>query len=104
MTRDPMDEAVGRIFGELRLAEEKFPGWPDDVVHGAAIMAEESGEAVQAALDHYYRPNSTSLDQLKVELSQTGAMALRMLVDIIKKDIAETHYDLNVVRKDRDCG
>lgn len=100
----PSEEAFDRIMVELHKAEAKFPGWPDDVVHGAAIMAEESGEAVQAALDHYYRPHTGTIMQLQHELAQTGAMCIRMLTDLILKSRCGSHYDLNATRIGRDCG
>ena len=71
------DDVLDRIFSELRKAEAKFPGWPDDVVHGAAIMGEEAGEALKAALDLYY--GRGSLEELKKETAQAGAMAIRFL-------------------------
>lgn len=70
---------IDRIFAELNKAEKKFPGWPMDPVHGAAILGEEAGEALQAALDYYYG-RAISLDKLKKEVAQTGAMAIRMLL------------------------
>lgn len=66
------------IFIELRRAEEKHPGWPDDPIHAVAIMVEEAGEAIQAAIDVYY--NNRRSDDLKKELAQTGAMAIRALL------------------------
>jgi NTP pyrophosphatase (non-canonical NTP hydrolase) len=77
MTRN---EALDMIFRELRQAEEQHPGWPHDPVYGAAIMAEEAGEAMKAALDHHY--NRGSLLHLKVELAQTAAMAIRALLSL----------------------
>ena len=74
------DEALGMILRELRQADEQHPGWPHDPVYGAAIMAEEAGEAIQAALDHHYKGGS--LLHLKVELAQTGAMAIRALLNL----------------------
>ena len=36
---------------ELKKAKEKFPWWPNNnVIHAAAIVAEESGELIRAAL------------------------------------------------------
>jgi hypothetical protein len=68
------ERAISLIVEELRKAEAKFPGWPDDVVHGAAIMAEEAGEAVKAAIDlHYGRGD---IDEVVKEAAQTGAMAI----------------------------
>ena len=42
------------VEDELRIAETYHPEWPKDVVHGAAVVAEEAGELVQAALDATY--------------------------------------------------
>ena len=76
------------LLYELRKAEAKHPGWPDDVVHGAAVMVEEAGESMQAALDHFYRPSLFTLDALRKELAQTGAMCIRMLAHLPKPEEA----------------
>jgi hypothetical protein len=75
------EEAIETVLIELRRAEEKFPGWPDDVVHAAAIVAEESGELVQAALDYYYTREVTKFLMVK-EAAHTGAMAIRFLLGL----------------------
>ena len=71
----------GDIFTELRKAEAEFPGWPDDVVHGSAIVAEEAGELVQAALDRFYGRCDTDND-IRTEAVQTAAMAIRFLLNL----------------------
>jgi len=72
------DVIISMIFAELREAEVKFPGWPKDVIHGTAIMIEEAGEAMKAALDLYYGRGDCA--KLQKEIAQTGAMAIRLLV------------------------
>ncbi len=74
------DEVLDLISYELKRAEKKHPGWPDDPVHGVAIIVEEAGEAMKAALDMYYR-NGIVCD-LRTELAQTGAMAIRALLHL----------------------
>ena len=74
------DDAISRIFSELRKAEEKFPGWPDDPVHGVAIVCEEAGESMRAALNLYY--HNGNIEDLRTELAQTGAMAIRALLHL----------------------
>lgn len=70
LTMGSGDESViEEIFSELRKAEAKFPGWPDDVVHGAGIVAEEAGETMQAALGLYY--GRGSVEKLRKEAAQT---------------------------------
>ena len=75
-----LPNAFDLIFSELRRAEEIHPGWPEDVVHAVAIMVEEAGEAMQAALDVHYR--NRCIDDLRIELAQTGAMAIRALIHL----------------------
>ncbi len=75
------DQVIDLIFGELRKAEEKFPGWPTDPVHGAAIVGEEAGELTQAALDFYYG-RERYRDKMQKEAAQVGAMAIRFLIGI----------------------
>lgn len=67
------------IAEELLKAEKKFPGWPKDVVHAAAIVQEECGELVKACLDFYYRRGSKA--QVLKEANQTGAMIFRLLLN-----------------------
>lgn len=73
--------AMKRIIDELRKAEEKFPGWPIDILHGACIVAEESGEMIKAAIDYYYGRGDQ--EQLRIEIAQTGAMAIRFLLRML---------------------
>ena len=68
------------IFKELKAAQEKFPGWPTDVVHAVAIVAEECGELVKSAIDFHYGRGS-KLD-LQREAAQTGAMVYRFMMDL----------------------
>lgn len=66
------------IFCELRRAETKHPGWPSDPVHAAAVVAEESGELVKAAMEYYFEDKAPSL--MYNEAVETAAMAIRFLV------------------------
>lgn len=80
----PEDESIiEAIWFELQRAEEKFPSWPDDIVHGAAIVAEEAGEIVKAALDLYY--GRGNIIHLIKETRQTAAMAVRLLIYLARK-------------------
>jgi len=75
-----------KMLDELRSAEQKFPGWPDDIVHASAIVAEEAGELVKAALDRHYG-RAADDDELIREGVQTAAMALRFLLNLkLKKE------------------
>ena len=67
------------IFSEYERACEIHKEWPMDFIHAAAIVAEESGELVQAANQHRYEYKPFS--NMKMEAVQTGAMALRFLVN-----------------------
>ena len=72
-------EAISAITIELRRAIEKFPSWPDDVVHASAIVAEEAGELSRAALQVTYEGGT--FEAVEEEAIQVGAMALRLLIN-----------------------
>lgn len=72
------ERIIEDIFAELRRAELKFPSFPDDPVHAAAVLCEEAGETLQASLDFYY--GRGSLEDMRKEAVQTAAMALRFLL------------------------
>ena len=74
------NRAIELIFNELRKAEAKHPGWPDDKIHAVGILVEEAGEAMQAAIDCTY--SDGDLEKLRIELAQTGAMAIRALLHL----------------------
>ena len=70
-------EIIGEVLDELLRAETKYPDWPTDLIHQVAIMQEESGEAIRAALNHVY--HGEPIEELRAELVQTAAMCLRCL-------------------------
>ncbi len=72
-----MNDLIEAILCELALAEDSHPSFPKDMIHQVAIMAEESGEAVQAALQFVYEEGT--LDDYRMELLQCAAMCLRCL-------------------------
>ena len=74
------EKAIDSIFDELRAAEEKHPGWPEDKIHAVAIMVEEAGESMRAAIDYTY--SAGDIEHLRKELAQTGAMCLRALMHL----------------------
>ena len=76
LCRDETYNLIDIVY-EVYRAEAKHPQWPDDVIHAVAIVAEESGEAVRAALNHVY--HGGSIDEVRIELVQTAAMCIRML-------------------------
>jgi hypothetical protein len=72
--------AINLIFDELEKAERKHPLFPTDPIHAVAIMEEESGETMRAALRVVYE--NGDIDELKKELIQAGAMAVRCLINL----------------------
>lgn len=73
-------EAIKLILDELKSAKEKWPKWVNDPIHAAGILNEESGELTQACLDFSYA--NGSIEQMKKEAVQAGAMAIRFLENI----------------------
>jgi len=81
-------EIIDEVLTELNRARTKFPTWPDDPIHAAAVVAEESGELVQATLQACYEQKKdelafqTQLSKVRREAIQTAAMAIRFLVSM----------------------
>ena len=64
---------------EVERAANLHPDWPTDIIHAVAIMAEESGEAVKAAVNLVYGGGSET--ELREELIHTAATCIRCLVE-----------------------
>ena len=73
-------DILNLIAEELNRAEEKFPGFPEDPIHAAAVVAEESGELTQAALQCTYQ--GLSLSEMQKEAVHTVTMAVRFLMNM----------------------
>lgn len=73
------DEAVilSDVMAELHRAEKKFPTWPDNIIEQAAIVSEESGELIRAALQVKYEGGN--IEDCRKEAIQTAAMCIRFL-------------------------
>jgi hypothetical protein len=83
------DRITSEIAAEILRAEKKHGGFPVDQIHCAVIVAEESGELVQAAIDHTY--SSQCPDRLREEAIQTAAMCYRFLMNPALP--SETYFD-----------
>lgn len=78
----PLEAIFADIEYELHRATAKFPTWPDDPIHAAAVVAEESGELVRAVLQATYEPGKADMEDVAVEAVQTAAMAVRFLLSM----------------------
>lgn len=81
-TSIPELKAINAIMEELRSARIQHTAWPHDIVHAVAIVAEEAGEALQAANNALH--HGKHIQFVKNELVQTGAMVIRALVNLQK--------------------
>jgi NTP pyrophosphatase (non-canonical NTP hydrolase) len=71
---------------ELKAAQTKHAGWTKDFIHAAAVVTEECGELVQAAVQFQYEKGRYY--NMHKEAVQTAAMCIRFLINApeIKND------------------
>jgi hypothetical protein len=70
---------IDAIINEVKRAEAKFPNWPTDMIHAAAIVNEESGELTQAALKWTYEGGE--IIEAQKEAVQVACTAIRFLMN-----------------------
>lgn len=70
-------EILRAVLAEVERAKAKFPQWPKCIIQSAAIVAEESGELIRAAIQCTYEGGSET--DCKMEAIQTACTALRFL-------------------------
>ncbi len=76
-----LESAICDILTELEFTKEVHPKYYKDVIHAVALVNEEAGEAIAAALDYTYTEDG-SIEHIKKELIQTAAMCFRALENI----------------------
>lgn len=74
--------AAIQALGEVAKATNKFPTWPTDPIHAAAVLHEEVGELAKAVLQCTYEPHKSNRHEVRKEAIQTAAMALRFLMSL----------------------
>ncbi len=77
---EPFKQRVIAVMIELDRACLKHPNFPTDKIHQAAIVGEESGELLQAAIKNRYEGGN--LLAIEEEAVQTAAMCFRMLIHL----------------------
>lgn len=79
MDRAGIDGVVLEIFDELQVARSKHPLWPDDLVHGAAIVAEQAGGLTKACLA--IESNEQAKERTRQEAKQVAVTAIRFILN-----------------------
>jgi NTP pyrophosphatase (non-canonical NTP hydrolase) len=75
-----LNDIAKSLNEEMERAKAKFPLWPEDLIHAAAIVAEEAGELLQTTLQYKYE--NGSIEKVKKEAIQTATMAIRFLENL----------------------
>lgn len=75
------------VMKELHRAETKHPLWPTDTVYAAAIVAEESGELMQAALQRQFEGGE--LEACEREAIQTIVTCIRFVKNIRMENVSD---------------
>lgn len=79
MQHSTLNNILLLVYAELQRATTKFPYWPTDPIHAAAVVAEESGELSRAVLMNTYEKHKVSGNEPKEEAVQTIVTAIRFL-------------------------
>ena len=82
-----IETVMAMIFAECDRAEKIHPTWPRNHIHQAAVVSEESGELLQASLNHDERKGSKKA--MITEAVHTAAMAIRFLKNIEESESNE---------------
>lgn len=90
---------LAAILQELHRAEEKYPWWPNDIIHACAVVNGEAGEMIHAARVYTYQGGS--LESIREEAIQTAAMVVRLLLNI---DTFPALFLKHISKKCTNCG
>lgn len=82
---------INEILPEVDRAIEKHPYFPEDIIHMVAIIGEESGEALQAALNNIYE--NGSYGNIRKEVIHTAASCIRVLQNMKTENEIHNVYE-----------
>ena len=74
-------DIVLAVLTELDRARARYPRWPADLIHAAAIASEESGEVVKSVNNYVWQQGDDSIADIRKEAIQAIAMWMRFLAD-----------------------
>lgn len=97
---DTEKDVIKQIIVEYQRSKVKHPKWKDNYVIAAAVVSEESGELMRAALE-YEDEGGEHIEMIK-EAIQVGAMGLIFVVDSVNVD--EAKIKLTPVLEVKECG
>lgn len=69
------------VRAELARARARYPDWPADIVHAAAIASEEAGEVVKACNSYRWQQGDDTLEDIRAEAVQAMAMFVRLVTE-----------------------
>lgn len=79
MEKSGIDGVVLEIFGELAVARDKHPLWPDALVHGAAIVSEQAGGLLKACMAA--EMTDEQRQRARQEAKQVAVTAIRFILN-----------------------
>ncbi len=75
------EDVFALIKKELTRAESKHNVWPTDQIYAAAVVIEEAGETMKAAVQ--YEMEGGSIEEIEKEAIQTAATCVRLVKHIV---------------------
>jgi predicted RecB family endonuclease len=75
------NEVFAAVQAELAKARARYPWWPSDMVHAAAIANEEGSEVVKAVNNLFWSHGTDTLEDIQKEAIQAIAMYVRFLTE-----------------------
>lgn len=75
------EQVFALVRAELDKARTKYPHWPSDMVHAAAIASEEDGEVIRSVNCYFFRQGDDTWADIEKEAVQAIAMWVRFLTD-----------------------
>lgn len=89
------DEQVFELVrGELAKARTRYPFWPADLVHAAAIANEEMSEVIKSVNNRFWGHGDDTWADIQGEAVQAIAMLVRFLTESQDIDPYELTHNL----------